>query len=481
MGMTGKTMLTPKLQNISDWYNELILTSKLAEHGPVRGTMILRPLGYAIWENIQNILNQSIKDLGAQNVYFPLFIPYSFLEKEQTHVESFSPELAVVTHAGGENLIEPLVVRPTSETIMYDAFSHWISSYRDLPLSINQWVSAVRWEKRPYLFFRGTEFLWQEGHSAHEQHNEAQEMVQKALDIYVDFYQTYLGIFGYAGKKSASERFGGADETYTYEMVMPDGKILQGCTSHDLGQNFSKVFNVKFQDAQGEEKYVWQTSWGFSTRSIGALIMTHGDDQGLVLPPQVAPTQVIIIPIISKQTSRKQVEELANQVFEVLESADIRVKVDLGENSPGWKFTQADLEGIALRIEIGAKEVETKTLKLVRRDSKQAQEVEFDQNLVENVNQILADIQKSLLEKSEKFTIENTRVARTYPDFKEIMNTTKGFIKAFWCEDPHCEAMIKQETKATTRCLPKDEESGEGVCIYCNKPAKYQWLFGQSY
>lgn len=472
--------ITPKSVNISEWYNDVIVTAKLAEHGPVRGTMIIRPFGYKIWEAIQESLNTRIKDLGAENAYFPLFIPHTFLEKEKEHVQGFAPELAVVTYAGGEELAEPLVVRPTSETIIYDAFSRWISSYRDLPLVINQWSNVVRWEKRPYLFLRTTEFLWQEGHSAHKSQEEAQKMVMDALKMYVDFYQTELGLFGFAGKKSEAEKFAGAVASYSYEILMPDGKVVQACTAHDLGQNFSKVFNVKFQTERGQEELVYQTSWGLATRAIGAMILSHGDDNGLVLPPAVAPVQVIIIPIVVKSIESEAAFDFAQKVFEILESYDIRVRVDNREESAGWKFSQADLEGVPLRIEVGPKEVESQTLRVVRRDNKVSLQVSFEK-LREEVEKLLEEMQKDLLEKSKQFTLENTREARTYPEFKEIMNTKKGFILAFWDEDQHCADIIQQETKATVRGLPLDSQSSQGVCIHCGRPAKYRWLFAQSY
>lgn len=472
--------ITKKSQDISGWYNDVIERAKLAEHGPVKGTMIWRPLGFALWEAIQKNLGLKIKDLGAQSVYFPLFIPESFLRREKEHVEGFSPELAVVTHGGGEKLAEPVVVRPTSETIMYDAFSRWIESFRDLPLIINQWANVVRWEKRPYFFLRTTEFLWQEGHTAHVNNEEAQYMAEEALKMYVDFYQNILGLYGYAGRKSETEKFPGADITLTYEMVMPDGKIVQGCTSHNLGQNFSKVFKVEFQDQKGQQLLVYQTSWGLSSRSIGAMILVHGDDNGLVLPPMIAPTQVVIIPIITRDTDKDKTNSLSKKAFEILETVNIRVKLDDSGESPGWKFNQYDLEGVPLRIEIGATEVKTGKLRVVRRDSKEKYDVFLD-TLGAEINQILEMIQKGLFEKSKKFTQENTRQADTYDQFKEIMNTTRGFIEAFWCEDPKCEAKIKEETKATTRCLPLDAIEAKGECIYCGKEAKHRWLFGQSY
>jgi prolyl-tRNA synthetase len=472
--------ITKKSENISEWYNDLIHAAKLAEHGPSRGSIIFRPYGYSLWEAVQKNMDPMIKSLGAQNCYFPLFIPMSFLQKEEKHVEGFSPELAVVTHGGGEKLAEPLVVRPTSETIMYDAFSRWIQSFRDLPMAVNQWNNVVRWEKRPYLFLRTTEFLWQEGHTAHATQVEAQKMVEDALKMYQSIYQDYMGLFGYAGRKSESEKFPGADQTLTFEMLMPDGKVIQGCTSHNLGQNFAKVFNVQFQDENRELQYVWQTSWGFTTRSIGALILGHGDDNGLVLPPQIAPIQVVILPIISKTSDPKQINDLVETCYKTLEDHNVRVKIDDSDNSPGWKFNQAELEGIPLRIEIGANEASEGKVKIVRRDNKESVELKVEELAVQ-LEQLLEAIQKNMLETHKQFTEENTRFVENYDDFKNIMETTRGFIKAFWCEDPECETKIKDETKATTRCLPLDANPSEGKCIYCGKKATNIWIFGQSY
>lgn len=472
--------ITKKSKDISGWYSDVIERAKLAEHGPVRGTMIWRSAGFALWEAIQKKLDIKIKDLGARRVYFPLFIPESFLKKEKAHVKGFSPEFAVVTHAGGEKLKEPIVVRPTSETIMYDAFSRWIESFRDLPQVYNQWVNVVRWEKRPYFFLRNTEFLWQEGHSAHETNEEAQVLVDNALKMYVDFYRQVLGIYGYAGRKSESEKFPGADSTYTYEMLMPDGKIVQGCTSHNLGQNFAKVFKVEFTDKTGSRELVHQTSWGLSSRSIGAMILAHGDDNGLVLAPEIAPAQVVIIPILTKSSDSEKIMALCNKAFEILESLDIRVKVDDSNESAGWKFNQYDLEGIPLRIEIGSTEAKEQNIRIVRRDTKVSSNIHINVIGME-VNNLLRDMQIELLEKSKRFTEQNTRQVDNYPQFKEIMNTTRGFIEAFWCEDLKCEAKIKEETKATTRCLPLDAVEADGQCIYCGNVAKNRWLFGQSY
>jgi|SRR3989344_3892266 len=473
-------IIKKKSEDISGWYNDVVEKAQLVEHGPVKGTMIWRPRGYSLWEEIQKNLDLKIKNLGAKNVYFPLFIPESFLNKEKNHVKGFSPELAVVTHAGGEKLTEPIVVRPTSETIMYDAFSRWIQSWRDLPLIINQWANVVRWEKRPYYFLRTTEFLWQEGHTAHKTNKEAQEMADNALKMYIEFYQNVLGLYGYAGKKSESEKFPGADLTLTYEILMPDGKVVQGCTSHNLGQNFAKVFNVKFQDETGQQQMVYQTSWGLSTRSIGAMILMHGDDNGLVLPPMIAPIQVVIIPIVTKDTDGSNINNIATKVFETLESSDIRVKLDDSDQSPGWKFNQYELEGVPIRIEIGATEAQSRKIRIVRRDNKVSMDISLDK-LGAEIEKLLKDMQGDLLHRSKKLTQENTKQADTYDEFKEIMKTNRGFIEAFWCENPKCEEKIKEETKASTRCLPLDAIEARGKCIYCGKEAKSRWIFAQSY
>lgn len=472
--------ITKKSEDISAWYQDVIRESKLAEHGPSKGSIIIRPYGYAIWESIQKDLDTKLKALGAENAYFPLFIPISFLEKEKDHVEGFSPELAVVTHGGGEKLAEALVVRPTSETIMYDAYSRWIQSFRDLPLMINQWNNVVRWEKRPNLFLRTTEFLWQEGHTAHETKDEAIDLQTKALEMYVSTYQDELALYGYAGRKSESEKFAGAVNTFTYEILMPDGKCIQGCTSHDLGQNFSKVFNVKYQDRAGKEQFVWQTSWGYSTRSMGALILAHGDDNGLVLPPRIAPIQVVIIPIYSKGSDTAEILDFAEKVFANIESANIRVQLDNKDYSPGWKFNQYDLQGVPFRIEIGATETNSQKARVVRRDNKEGYEIEL-KDLSEKLPEIMSQMQSDMFEKTKKLTLENTRVATDYEEFKEIMENERGFIRAFWCEDEKCEAKIKEETKATTRCLPFDSQKTDGKCVYCDKKANYQWIFAQAY
>lgn len=473
-----KEKLIKKSEDFSQWYIDVILKSDLAEYAPVRGCQILKPYGFAIWENIQRKLDEKIKEANVKNVYFPLFIPEELLKKEKEHVAGFSPELAIVTIGGGETLKEKLVVRPTSETIIYETFSKWIKSWRDLPFKINQWANVVRWEKRPRLFLRTTEFLWQEGHTFHATHEDALKEVMRALKMYVNFYREYLAIDGYFGKKSESEKFPGAKDTFTYEMLMPDGKALQGCTSHDLGQNFSKAFNITFLDKDGKRKFVWQTCWGFTTRSIGAMVMVHGDDHGLILPPKIAPIQVVIIPIFLKGKKEK-IEKEALKIKEKLK--DFKVEIDTRkEFTPGFKFNEWELKGVPLRIEIGEKEIKGKSLTLVRRDSFEKIEVKIGK-AVEKISQILEDIQKGLLKKSSKFLKENTREAKDFEEFKKIIKEKKGFIKAFWCENSSCEEKIKEETKATTRVLPLGTKTEKGKCVYCKKLAKRKWIFAQAY
>lgn len=482
MGNDFVKSITKKSENFAEWYNDVILKAELADYGPAKGTMVIRPYGYAIWERIQAELDRTIKEAGVPNAYFPLFIPEKLLHKEKEHVEGFSPELAVVTIGGGEKLVEPLVVRPTSETIIYSLFSKWIASWRDLPYKVNQWCNVVRWEKRPYLFLRTTEFLWQEGHTAHATHKEAVVEVLRALDAYEKLYKDLLAVAGVKGVKSQQEKFAGAENTYTYEILIPDGKILQGCTSHDLGQNFSKPFEITFQDKNGKAQFVWQTSWGLSTRSIGGLIMVHGDDRGLVLPPKVAPIQVVVIPIPSQDAkTSKVIAKLCLEIKNDLEKGEVRVKVDdREEQSPGWKFNEWELKGVPVRLEVGSRELESGELVAVRRDL--GDKIKVPKNQVRKVvTTLLEDIQDNLLGCSEKMLRENTREVETYEEFKELMGSKRGFISAFWCERKDCEEKIKEETKATVRCLPLVAKEEEGTCVYCGKKATHRWLFGQSY
>ncbi len=482
-----KKELKKKSENMSDWYTDVVQKAELADYGPVKGTMVIRPYGYAIWENTQKVMDAMFKSDGVQNAYFPLFIPYSLLEKEKEHVKGFSPELALVTHAGGEELKEPLAVRPTSETIMYEMYAKWIHSWRDLPMKINQWNNVVRWEKRTYLFLRTSEFLWQEGHCAHATHEESQEMVLRALEWYRQTYEDYFAMPCILGTKSKSEKFAGADATYTVESLMPDGKALQACTSHDLGQNFSKPQNISFQDKEGKTDYVWQNSWGFSTRSIGGLIMVHGDDAGLVIPPMIAPIKIVIVPIIKPEDGKTR-QTYVNHIYEWLITSvgmvngTVRVELDEREGmSIGRKFNDWEVKGVPLRIEIGQKEVDEKTVTVVRRDTGEKQVISTEDDFLGKISDLLQDIQKSLFNKAKKYLDENTHTVDSYDEFKKIMEGPRGFLRAFWCEDEECEAKIKEETKATTRCKPLDAKEEKGACIYCGKEAKYRWYFAQAY
>ena len=480
-------MVQIKKENFSEWYLEKILQADLIDYGPVKGTIVFKPYAYRIWEKLQRIVDNEIKNLNVQNLYFPIFIPETYLKKEKEHFEGFTPEVAVVTYAGGENLQEKLVVRPTSETIIYPYFAKWVKSYRDLPILINQWANVVRWEKRPFPFIRNTEFLWQEGHTAHRDHKEALDFALKILKIYEKIYQNVLGVYGIAGKKSESEKFAGALATYTYEILLPDGKVLQGCTSHDLGQNFSKVFEIRFQDKDKKVKYVWQTSWGLSTRALGAIIGVHGDDRGLILPPKVAPYEIVIVPIYGKNNKNK-IDKFAEEIRNNLENYD--VYYDTSEKTPGYKFNLWELKGVPLRIEVGEGEIKSKKLTVFRRDKCERLTLSFE-DLKNNLKNIFEEMEKNLFERSKKFTLENTFEINSYDEFKKIMATKRGFIKAPWCEKEECEVKIKEETKATTRCLPIEEKrfkiqesrikKSKAKCVYCGRQAKNIWYFAQSY
>ncbi len=472
-----KKDLPKKSDNLSDWYNRVILQAELADYGPAKGTMIYRPYGFAIWELVQQEMDRLIKARGVSNAYFPLFIPESLLKKEQAHVDGFSPELAIVTIGGGEQLAEKLVVRPTSETIMYEAYARWIHSWRDLPLMINQWNNVVRWEKRTYLFLRTTEFLWQEGHTAHATHEEAWAMVLWAIKMYAGVYRDLFALPGYIGRKSEAEKFAGADVTLTFESLMPEGKVLQSCTAHDLGQNFSKTFNIAFQNSAGASEHVWQTSWGFSTRSIGGLIMAHGDDGGLRLPPRLAPIQVIILPVRADE----KVQAACEETKKALRDAGVRVEIDTADNeSIGSKINKWELKGVPLRLEIGAREVEQRNVTAVRRDT--GEKNNFGQTeLVGRITATLDLIQDNLYQQAQQFLQDNTNDVNNYDEFKKVLTEKRGFLSAFWCEEAQCEKKIKEETKATTRCLPLESTAQQGQCICCGKPAQHRWLFGQAY
>lgn len=474
--------ITPKSEDFSRWYVEIIRKTEMADYAPIKGMMIFRPYGYAIWENIQRLMDTRLKETGHVNAYFPLFIPESFLQKEMEHLEGFAPEVAWVTHGGQEELEERLAVRPTSEAIIGSMYAKWIQSWRDLPLLINQWANIVRWEKVTRPFLRTTEFLWQEGHTAHETFEEAQEETIKILYLYKEFMETELAIPVIEGKKTLSQKFAGALETYAIEALMSDGKALQMGTSHNLGQHFSKVFDIRYEDRDQNLQYVWQTSWGVSTRLIGALVMTHGDDSGLRLPPQVAPIQVVIVPI-SLGNWKETILPLAQKIEKDLRRSGLRVKLDAREEfTPGWKFSEWEMRGVPLRLEIGPRDVQENRVVLVRRDIKRKEFVGLD-DLIQRVPPTLKDIQVSLFEQGLKFQLENTHEVQDYQDFKEVIESKRGFIKTWWCGEEACEDKIKEETMATIRVVPlkQEQEKAPGKCIYCRKEAKGLVLFARAY
>lgn len=470
--------ITTREKDFSQWYLDVIKVAELVEHGPVKGTMIIRPYGYAIWENIQKELDKRIKETGAENAYFPLFIPNEFLQREKSHVEGFSPEVAVVTHAGGKELEEPFVVRPTSETIMYDAYSRWVTSYKDLPIVINQWANVVRWEIRPRLFLRSTEFLWQEGHTAHSTPEEADERAREMLGEYKKFAEEVLAIPVFTGMKTESERFAGADITYTTEAMMQDGKALQFATSHNLGDKFAKAFNIKFVDEDGESKYCFQTSWGMSTRSLGGLIMVHSDDNGLVVPPLVAPYEVVIIPVWPKEKDK----EMVNKEVEKLK-ADLRkhfrVKVDDTDLRVGEKFYRWEKKGVPIRLEIGPRDIKEDQIILVRRDTGEKKIVKIEQ-LSDEIKRSLEDIQKNLFNIAKKRMDDNTVRVESYNEFKQAIEDKK-FVLGYWAGSSDDEAKLKSETMATVRCFPFEHEGESGKCFYTSKEGAKLALFARSY
>jgi prolyl-tRNA synthetase len=474
--------LPSRSEDFSEWYNQLVLRAELADYAPVRGCMIVRPYGWALWENIQQSLDKAFKATGHVNAAFPLLIPRSFIEKEKSHVEGFSPELAVVTHGGGEELEEPLVVRPTSETIIGHSFAKWIQSYRDLPLLINQWNSVVRWELRTKLFLRTTEFYWQEGHTAHATLEEAEAETRQMLDIYTNFAVNEAAIPVLPGIKSASERFAGADQTYSIEAMMGDGKALQSGTSHNLGQNFAKAFEIRYLDKNGVLQHCWTTSWGLSTRFIGAIIMVHGDDQGLILPPRLAPHQAVIVPIYKSDDEKAQVLEAARKIKAELVASNVRVILDEREGtSPGFKFNDWEMRGVPLRMEIGPKDVAKGTVVLARRDKPGREGKSFvpQAGIADAVQQTLDLIQKALYERALNFRQANTADPKDYQEFKIAVE--KGFAYSYWCGSAQCEKNIKEETKATMRCIPVDQSKETGHCIYCGQSANEKAYFAKAY
>lgn len=483
--MSEELKLTPKSKNISKWYLEIVDRAKLADYGPARGTMIIRPYGYAIWENVQKALDEEIKKSGAVNAYFPLFIPNSLFVKEKEHVEGFAPETAVVTHGGGEKLADPLIVRPTSEMIMYESYAKWISSWRDLPMVINQWNNVVRWEKRTFPFLRTAEFLWQEGHGAHATKKENWDRVLWGIKTYEKIYKQFFALDGLIGRKSESEKFAGADDTLPYEILVEGGKVLQSCTSHDLGQNFSKTLGITFQDKDGKEQYVWQNSWGFSTRSIGGLIIGHGDDKGLVLPPKLAPVKAVIIPILGKDDEK--ILKYCQKIKESLEkeTSEFPGNVEISDNSDksfGFRVNEAELRGIPVKLVVGGREVQESTVAVSFRLETMEKTMSRVSDLSKNLEKWLVEIQDKMFKKSQQFLKTNTFETENYDEFKKIMKTTKGLIKTYWCEDETCEEKIKEETKATTRLKKLDAKKHSGKkCIYCGKKAEYEWYFAQAY
>lgn len=489
--MADEKKLPTRAEDFSAWYNELVLRAELADYSPVRGCMVIRPNGYGIWERMQRQLDDMFKETGHQNAYFPLFIPESFLKKEAQHVEGFAPETAVVTHGGGKQLEEPLVVRPTSETIIYSMFAKWVQSYRDLPLLINQWANVVRWEMRTRLFLRTLEFLWQEGHTAHATEAEAEEETRRMLGIYRDFMEGWMAMPVITGRKSESEKFAGALRTYSCEAMMQDNKALQAGTSHNLGQNFARAFDLTFQSEAGSLEYAWNTSWGVSTRMIGGLIMTHSDDKGLVTPPLLAPIEVVIVPIYRTDEQRHQVLEAVENLKERLRGWDrrraarLRVHVDSRDGlKPGAKYYEWELRGVPIRMEIGPRDLEANQAILVRRDNGQKQTVSLD-TIGEDIQDILSAMQESLLEAARERRESNSiRGDITYDKFKEVMAGKGAFVYAGWCESAACEAQIQEETKATIRVLP-DEEFRSAVapshCLLCGEKATVEALWAKSY
>ncbi len=469
-----------KSEDFSSWYTSVIRKAGLADYTTLKGCMVIKPYGFALWENVKNALDKRIKATGHQNAYFPLFIPESLLKKEAEHVEGFAPEVAWVTHGGKEELEERLAVRPTSEAIICSIYSKWVKSYRDLPILINQWANVVRWEKVTRLFLRTTEFLWQEGHTVHRTEEEAQEETIKMLNVYKDLLETELAIPVIAGQKTEREKFAGALRTYSIEALMGDGKALQAGTSHNLGQHFAKVFDIKFLDEDQKEKYAWQTSWGVSTRLIGAIIMVHGDDYGLILPPRIAPVQTVIIPIFKKNTKEK-VLEVAKEIGNKLKE-EVRVELDDREEyTPGWKFNEWELKGVPLRIELGPRDIEKESVVLVRRDTREKIVCKMN-NIREKVKELLETIQKDLFLKAKRFTEENTRIIEDYEEFKKTIEEKRGFIVAPWCGDPECEEKIKAETKATIRNIPFEKVvDKKGKCIYCGKETDMYVYFARAY
>ncbi len=486
--------LTSRSEDYSQWYNELVTKADLAEHSSVRGCMVIKPYGYSIWEKMQAVLDQKFKDTGHSNAYFPLFIPKSFFSKEASHVEGFATECAVVTHYrlkndGNGNIIvdeeakleEELIVRPTSETIIWNTYKGWIQSYRDLPILVNQWANVVRWEMRTRLFLRTTEFLWQEGHTAHATAEEAIAETDQMLKVYADFAENWMAMPVVKGKKTANERFAGALDTLCIEALMQDGKALQAGTSHFLGQNFAKAFDVKFTSKEGKLEHVWATSWGVSTRLIGALIMAHSDDQGLVLPPKLAPIQVVIVPIYRSEEELARISAEVDVIAIALKAKGISVKYDNRDTyRPGFKFAEYEMKGVPVRLAFGGRDLENNTVEIARRDTKAKETISRD-GIAEVIENLLEDIQTNIYKKAFDFRSEMTTEVNSYDEFKQVLDSKGGFIAAHWDGTPETETKIKEETKATIRCIPLDNKQEEGVCMVTGKPSKERVLFALAY
>jgi len=488
-------VLTPRSEDYSAWYNDLILKGGLADYSAVRGCMVIKPYGYGLWEAMRDVLDGMFKATGHQNAYFPLFIPKSFLSKEAAHVEGFAKECAVVTHYRLKNdpdgngvivdpeakLEEELIVRPTSETIIWSTYKNWVQSYRDLPILVNQWANVVRWEMRTRLFLRTAEFLWQEGHTAHATREEAITETEQMLDIYARFAEEWMALPVVRGVKSPNERFAGAEETYCIEALMQDGKALQAGTSHFLGQNFAKAFDVTFADKDNKLDYVWATSWGVSTRLIGALVMAHSDDAGLIMPPKLAPVQVVIVPIYKGPDSKPGIDAKANELAASLRAAGIRVKTDLDDTTrPGWKFAEYELRGVPVRIALGARDIENGVVEVARRDAKEKSSVPME-GLPAHIQGLLEDIQTAMFQKALRFREEHTTRVDSWEDFGRVLEEKGGFISAHWDGTAETEERIKEETKATIRCIPLDAPEEEGQCIFTGKPSRRRVLFARAY
>ena len=488
--------ITSRAQDYSQWYNDLIIKGGLADYSAVRGCMVIKPYGFALWENMRDVLDRMFKETGHQNAYFPLFIPKSLFEAEEKNAEGFAKECAVVTHYRlktdpsnkGKLIVDPeakleeeLVVRPTSEAIIWNTYKTWIQSYRDLPILVNQWANVVRWEMRTRLFLRTAEFLWQEGHTAHATKDEAVDETVKMLNVYADFVENWMAVPVIKGVKTPNERFAGAEDTYCIEAMMQDGKALQAGTSHFLGQNFAKAFDVKFSDKNNQLEYVWATSWGVSTRLIGALVMAHSDDSGLVLPPRIAPLQVVIVPIFKGEEQKAQIDERVHQLMKELKTLGISVKYDDSDNArPGWKFAEYELKGVPVRVAIGARDLENNVAEIARRDTKEKNTVSLN-GLSNYIQNLLEEIQQNIFNKAKQYRDEHITPANSWDEFVQLLDTKGGFIAAHWDGTGETEDKIKELTKATIRCIPLDNSAEEGVCILSGKPSAQRVLFARAY